>query len=638
MTRTLNFRCPCARSLMLSVVATCIASVSLQAQDIKRPRAVDLLPERTSLYIQIDNVQELVSDFNESNFGQMLRDERIAPFVSELYAEAQKAYADIEEQVGVSLADLRSLPTGEVCFAVVTPRRESPSFVLIVDVSEDSGVAEALIERGREVARNEDAQFETGDSDGLEYQIVRGDSADERVFYILHEGTFLAATNEVVFQEMLARWMSVADSKDTTLADNRTFATIMNKCRSIDGQPMAFSFFADPIMLARSATQGNATAPLVFGVLRTLGVDGISGIGGSAIFSEQGYASIFHGHLLLTNPREGIFEMVALKPGIYDPEPFVPENCASYMTSHWDARKFMVELEKIVDTFTSEGTFQEQLQSNVNDELEIDLQKDLIENLDGRLTLFSWVNELKAFNSQSNALALRVNDVEGGEELVEKLMARVNEDEEIFVNSEHGGTSYWKMASSIEDQGRLRRERRLARDEGRDPDDVELDDLPDEDQEEFRIELRPTQPCMGFVGDHFVITESTSFFEYLIDTHRGRHPRMVDDPRFQATMDDMKRLLGTAVPSVTVYSRPDVTLRLFYDLAQTENTKELLSSGAENNKYVAGLKRVMDENPLPPFDDLVKYFPPQGGFVVNDETGFHLLAFEKRTDEKSVSR
>jgi hypothetical protein len=67
-------------------------------------------------------------------------------------------------------------------------------------------------------------------------------------------------------------------------------------------------------------------------------------------------------------------------------------------------------------------------------------------------------------------------------------------------------------------------------------------------------------------------------------------------------------------------------------LAQTENTRELLASGAEDNKYVAGLKRVMDENPLPPFDDLVKYFPPQGGFVVNDETGFHMLVYEKRAN------
>jgi hypothetical protein len=72
---------------------------------------------------------------------------------------------------------------------------------------------------------------------------------------------------------------------------------------------------------------------------------------------------------------------------------------------------------------------------------------------------------------------------------------------------------------------------------------------------------------------------------------------------------------------------------MFYDLAKADNTKELLATGAEENKYLAGLKRVMDENPLPSFDEIAHYFPPQGAFVVNDETGFHFLAFQRRSED-----
>ena len=58
------------------------------------------------------------------------------------------------------------------------------------------------------------------------------------------------------------------------------------------------------------------------------------------------------------------------------------------------------------------------------------------------------------------------------------------------------------------------------------------------------------------------------------------------------------------------------------------------SRGAEENKYVAGLKRVMDENPLPAFEEIAHYFPPNGAFVVNDDTGFHFLAYQRRAEEK----
>ncbi len=596
----------------------------------ERPRAVDLLPERTSVYVQINNVRELVEDFRQSNFGRMLQDEQIAPLVGELYAEAQSAYEDVQEQVGVPLAELQSLPTGEICFAIITPRRETPVFALLADVSDETGTATTLLERVHTLIREEGGEIVDETRHGLETKYVRG---DEDIWYVLHQGTFLVASNETAFDEMIARWAGDADPKDTTLASNRKFTTIMNKCRSIEGQPLTMSFFVDPITLARSFTQGNASAGLVFGALRVLGIDGVSALGGAAIFNEQDYESIFHGHLLLSSPREGIFEMIALKPGIFDPEPFVPENCATYMTSHWDARKFMAELEKIVDTFTSEGTFRQQLQENVNDELEIDLQTDLIENLEGRITYLAWMNSKSAINAQSNALAVQVIDLEKAESLVNRLMEKANvEDREVFVQASHNDVSYWKTPKSVEDQARLRRARRQASRDGKDPDEVTLEDLPEED-EEIRVELRPTQPCMGFIGESFVITESTEFFEYLIDTQAGDHPRMADDDDYQSILDEMRRLLGTEMPSVTMYTRPAETFRMFFDLAQSDNTRELLARGAEDNKYLAGLKRAYDEHPLPPFDVVAHYFPPQGAFVVNDDTGFHFLAFQRRAED-----
>jgi hypothetical protein len=619
------------RPLLVAMISAIVFTQATLALAQQRPRAVDLLPERTSIYVQIEDVKQLVTNYQQSNFGRMLADERIAPLITELYGEAKSAYEDIKGEVGVDLDALASLPTGEICFAMITPRREKFSFVLFMDVSEEAGTATALLARMHELVANEGGKVEPVERQGLETFHVRGND-DEEVFYILHEDTFVAATNEAEFDEILGRWLGTSEAKDKTLADNRKFTTIMNQCKSVSGQPQSFTIFVDPITLARSTIQG-ATAPIVFGALRVLGLDGVNAVGGSAIFNEKDYESVFHGHLLLSSPREGVFQMIALKPGVYDPEPFVPENCSNYITSYWDAQKFMTELEKIVDTFTSEGTFQQQLQENINDEVGIDLQTDLIDNLAGRITLLTWNNTQKAINAQSTILSVEVADVEKGTALVEKLMAKASEaNAELFATDKYEGVSFWKLAQTVQDQRQLRRARRQAEREGLDPADVTLDDIAED--EGLQVEIRPTQPCMGFIDNYFVVTDSPECLKYLIDTANGKNPRMVDDEKFRDTMKDMERLLETRLPSVTMYSRPDVALRSFYELVDAENTRQLLAKGAEDNKYLRGLKRVLDENPLPPFDELVHYFPPQGGFVVNDETGFHFLAFQRRAEEK----
>jgi hypothetical protein len=42
----------------------------------------------------------------------------------------------------------------------------------------------------------------------------------------------------------------------------------------------------------------------------------------------------------------------------------------------------------------------------------------------------------------------------------------------------------------------------------------------------------------------------------------------------------------------------------------------------------------MDDNPLPNFADLEHYFQPQGGFMTSDDTGFHFLAFEMKSNDE----
>ena len=76
-------------------------------------------------------------------------------------------------------------------------------------------------------------------------------------------------------------------------------------------------------------------------------------------------------------------------------------------------------------------------------------------------------------------------------------------------------------------------------------------------------------------------------------------------------------------------------MRFLFGLASSDETKSFMAGQAENNKYVAGIRQRFDDNPLPDFDEMKKYFRPSGGFAVSDDTGYHFLAFGLRPDPES---
>ena len=66
---------------------------------------------------------------------------------------------------------------------------------------------------------------------------------------------------------------------------------------------------------------------------------------------------------------------------------------------------------------------------------------------------------------------------------------------------------------------------------------------------------------------------------------------------------------------------------------KADATQEVLGSVAEGNKYMSGFKSRLDENPLPDFEQMEKYFSQSGGFMSDDDTGLHMLFFNLKSEE-----
>lgn len=129
------------------------------------------------------------------------------------------------------------------------------------------------------------------------------------------------------------------------------------------------------------------------------------------------------------------------------------------------------------------------------------------------------------------------------------------------------------------------------------------------------------------LNDYFILTESEKFLKEVIKTYKGDNDRLADDEQYATVIKEMEKQLGTQLPSLTMFNRPAESMRFMFELAKSDNTKSALDFGADQNDYLKGIRNAFEDGPLPDFADVKRFFPPAGGFVTSDETGFHIMLF-----------
>jgi hypothetical protein len=549
----------------------------------------------------------------------MLRDEQIAPLVDDLWGQAQDAFTDYQDQIGFSWEDMQQLPHGEICFAVIAPRRADAQFVLFFDVNPESESFDHVMGRVRELAENDGTPIEEEEVEDVVYSNFTGDGVKFTQFRM--DNTIAVTSDRKLAEEIVTRWRGGEVEKVRTLAENRKFITIMNRCRGTKDVPPEMRFFVDPIELFRVLSRGEVGMQAAINFLPLLGLDGLLAVGGASIFDELEFESVAHMHILMANPRAGILEMLSFKPGDYRPESWVTENATTYLSARLDAPKMYSELTTIVNGFMGEDAMQNQISENINDQLDINFDEDVIGNLTGRLTMTQWVLEENYMNAQSNAFGIGIKDQEKTRELIGKILERIEQDnnneEPRMLEEEYEKVVYW-MANTRNAQERMQERR---------------------DQGDVRVNIRIPSPCFAIIEDTLLITDSEEFMKHCIDTYNGDAAPLAENFDFQTVAERSVKLLGNDMPCGVLFSQPRETFRWMFRMAQSDDTRNLLDEASINmeeeeaGKYIERFRQSLEDHPLPDFEVVEKYFMPSGGFMTTDETGYHFLVFNMRGEE-----
>jgi len=586
-----------ATPLLAAIMIAASSLWSVSSVSAERPAAAKLLPDRTLIYVQARSVPDLVKAFGQTAMGRIMSDEQIRPFVSHLYGSALEAYAQVEERVGLPLADLLRVPQGELCFAVVAQEQGNPEVVLLFDVGNQIAQAQTLLKRlddellAAETARTVET---VGD---VQLDVYEFPGRSRRLVVFEKDSTVVFTSNADLSKQLLDVWNG--NEELLTLAENRKFKTIMSRCGGEQDEPPHVTVYADPFELAKRMTRGNFTAQAGLATAAGLGVDGISALGGSMVFATDEFDSVMHGHVLLETPREGIVKMAALASGDTTPEPWVPTDVASYTTLYWDIDQTLDELSKLYDVFRGEDAWRAEIVNVITAQLGIDFETEILEQIAGRATMIAWMEPPARLNSQATLVAVKVKNAEKARQSLERVAEKFSDR---LTSETYGGLTFYRLAVDARNQNA----------------DAQL--------------TRIADPCLAVIGDYLMATDSSKLLKQVVLTKSDASESLANDLEYKLIANKIRRQVGDAKAGMVSFRRPEESFRALYQLATAPAIREQLDTRSDANPFFKALNGALKENPLPPFAVLAQYLAPGGAMLVNDPTGFHYTAFTLRRD------
>ncbi len=563
----------------------------------QRPSAPKLFSQKTLIYARVDDTRELKAKMSQTSMGKLSEDRQLKPIIGSFYSTFSSLVQGMQEAVGVNLDELLSIPNGELAIALV-PTKNTPVFCALLEAGEELPAVELMIGRLESRIASSGGVKTSKDVGKITVnQIRNGTREDRQLGFFLNSGV-LVVCNNAEYAETLAQIWQGSGIDHKSLADNRDFTTIMSRCVGTAGERPQASFYANPLAVYREFSKGNSSSLIVLATLKSLGIDGIKGIGGSAIFAPNDFDSIVHAHMLMDTNRRGALRAVRPKSGSTEPESWVHDKVASYSTMNWDFAKTIKAVAEIVDSFGGENTFENNVIGTGSRQIGIDLRKDFLDLLNDRLTMTQLILPSKRINSQSNLIGIHIKDTQRVKsDVLPKFFSKLKSNEARWNSKFVGDTTIYYL-------------------------DIKNDNP----------NIRIQQPAFGIVGDDLLASDSIESIEQAISTLSSGDDLLSDAIEYKIIRDRIKAQLKDKETSIMQYQRPEESLRLFYDLASDPTNIDRLKSVSESNPFFGALVSALEGKSLPPFEVIAKYLAPSGGFVVEEEDGLHYTTFSMRRE------
>lgn len=569
-------------------------------------KAADAIPSERRLgndviaFFSIRNITELKSAWDKTQLGQLVKDKDLAPFLKQFEEPWGKLAQEFETEIGLPLNEVLAVPNGEVSFAAVHTAGKQIGAVAFLDFGDKRESVDKLIERAsKALESSEKLKRVEEDVDGTQmviYEIVDAteedaDDADDKakkkpksvngVAYFIKDSLLVVGSRIDILKSVLTRWDG---QHERIFADKQAYKYIKEKCRGEGADAVSqMVWYLDPIGLFKGgmsmANAGPTETAFALGILPTLGLDQVKGLGGSIDMGTEEYDTVTRALIYVEPPPKGVLNAFQFPKSDLSPPKWVSADTSTYAALNWDVAGAYTTVETLYETFLGAGSFGKVIDDLAEQENgpKIHIKKDVIDNLTGRLVIVGHVPEQTENAGERYLIGLELTD----EAPMKKVLERLSDLDGFPAKvREFQGEKIFEIPSG-------------------------------EDEEKAQF-----HPAVAITKKHLMFATHVAELESLFRPDADRDA-LVDSADY--------KLIAKRYPDQTSslgFQRSDAQLKVIY---------EGLKSGALTEPFEKEDFQI-DTSTLPEFEVLKKYFKPSGGYMIPDEKGWFMISFSLKQD------
>ena len=410
--------CSLRRVMVVVTVSLAAAATGLllpegiAAADGSFPASEQIFPATTRGWVSISNGPEFRQRFNRSQYGLLLKDPSMKPFIESVRKQFESSNSSRLGRLGLTLDDLLEVAGGEYALGAVESPGGKLATVVLVDTTGHEDEARGLIEKmnqrmvdqkGTKVAAN-------GESSLTVYQFAAaensGRTGDQRVAFALSGNALVVGDDPALITQVMG---TLGQGRGDCVGSLPAFAAVMDRCQGqAPARAAVVRWYVDPLPFAKAYQATNPPrekrkGPDYVAILGRQGFDAVKGAGGVVVFDDGGH-SLRHQTMVYAPPLAGRqpssverFNLAARMLQFPDvdaisPQPWVPRDISGWTSLQFDLRNAFVTVESLVDDLVGEKGVYDDVIASVKEDPDgpqIDLEKDLVACLGNRMTLIN---------------------------------------------------------------------------------------------------------------------------------------------------------------------------------------------------------------------------------------------------------
>ena len=593
------------------------------------PPTDTLLPDSTKGYVAAADVDTLIERWNETPLGKMFNDPAMKPFTDDLRRQIKEKWSKSHARLGITVADLQGLATGEACLAVVLPKGADASLIILADVTGKEKQAAAKLETIAANLKVQGAKATKQKLPGVEISVFDTAPKHDRdhgftTVHYIKQGLFVATDSLALARDVAAR---LDRPQQQTLAAVEAYKTVIKRCREADPnlQP-DLRWFVEPIGLAEALrtweTNRRKGSTDYLKVAKNQGFTAVKGVGGFANLALGNYGILHRTYIYAPQPYELAMRMAVFpNGGDFTPQEWIARDVSNYMSFHADILNAFDHFDTLFDEIYGEkGVWKDTLESIEEDPNgpQINLRRDLVQHLGNRATLITDYELPITPTSQRKLLAIEAKDPNKLAAAIDKSMTGDEKARKLEIE----GHVVWEIIPEEEAMPNL-----------------DVDDGSEGRRRANEKESDVAAPQVSLANSAVTVAKGHLMVASHIDLIRkvlartAKEDQLVHDRDYLMVAGELPKL-GGGNDCAQGFSRTDEQYRVMYELFQQGRLPEADTFLAHFINFLMGEEKEgvtrkprLDGSKLPEYKTVQHYLGPAGSFVTSEPHGWFLVGF-----------